>query len=775
MLIAILAIITAGIGCMVGMLATFNNLDSAKIAYYSTCRMADFWIDLKKAPTTAIDEIASIEGISTVYPRIVKEVIVDLEGVSKPLSGKVISLPSTRKPVLNNIVLRSGGYFTGQRRNEVIVSEKFAQARHLAPGKFIHLIMNGQRKKMFIIGIAISSEFIYLTPPGAMAPSPETYGAFWIKHDYAEDVFGFHGACNNVVGLLTPEARIEPELVLKKVAAYLEQYGVFSKTILKNQFSNLSLTTEMQGLQMMATMLPILFLSVAALVLNVVMLRLVEQQRTVIGTLKALGVKNKDIFAQFILYGLIVGVTGGFTGAALGYWIAAEMTEWYQAFFTFPHLINIPYYAAIISGFIVSILFSACGTIRGVKKVILLEPAEAMRPPPPPIGGKVWLENWTFFWQRLDFRWQIVLRGILRNRGRTLIGIISAAMGSAIVLMSLGMGNSMNYMVYFQFDKVLLSDYEISLHDDVDGGALYEAKRLPGVYHVEPKLTVACTFRRNNHYKKGVITGIIPDARLTVPRNECGSAVKIPSTGILMTTRLAEKLDAKIGDTVQVTPIKGLRKPFDVTIVNTVNSTFGLAVYANYHFLNKLINEDNAISGLQLKAAQGPRIQDQFYKDVKRYPKLSSLGDIRQQKHQIQHDFVNKMNSMIYVMVAFAAIIFFGSILNAGLISISERQREIATFRVLGYRSREIGNIFLREALIINMIGAALGLPVGYWLLYIMAIHYRNDSYSMPCIVNNSTWFIAMGLAFMFIVTAFLIIQHAINKLDWSEALKMKE
>ena len=694
MLFAIVAIITVGVGCMVGMLATFNNLNSAKIDYYSRCRMADFWVTLKKAPIIAVNEIAKIEGVSDIRTRIVSSVIVDLDGVHRPLSGKVISMPSAKKPVINNIVLRAGSYFTAQRRNEVIVSEKFAQARNISPGNFIHLIMNGQRKKMFVIGIGISSEFIYLTPPGAMAPSPKTYGAFWIKHDYAEDVFGFHGACNDIIGILTPEARKMPEPVLKKIARKLEQYGVFSETVLKNQFSNLALVTEMQGLQMMATILPILFLSVAALVLNVVMLRLAEQQRTVIGTLKALGVNNKAIFTQFILYGLIVGVIGGVIGSAFGYWIAAMMTQMYQAFFTFPHLVNLVYYPVMMIGFLVSVIFAALGTVRGVKKVILLEPAEAMRPSAPVIGGNVFLEKWTFIWNRLDFRWQIVFRGILRNKGRTAIGITAAAMGSALVLMSLGMKDSMSYMLIFQFDKVLLSDYEISLRDDVNGGALYEAKRLPGVYMAEPKLNVDCTFIKENHHKKGSITGILKNAKLTIPRNESGTAIRVPYGGLLMTSRLAKDLNANIGDTVTIIPIKGRRKPFKAKIVDTVDSTFGLAVYAEYHFLNKLIGEEDAISGIQMKATQNRKMQDEFYKKAKRYPKLSALSNINQQKKQLQHDFVDKMNGMIYVMILFAGVIFFGSILNSGLISISERRCEIATFRILGYHPREIGANF---------------------------------------------------------------------------------
>jgi putative ABC transport system permease protein len=295
MLAAIIAIIAVGSGCLVGMLGTFWNLKSAQISYYSNCRMADFWLDLKKAPVSSVRELQKLKGVSEIRNRIAFPVIVDLENVEKPISGKVITLPDERLPVINGIVLKRGSYFTDGQRDEVIVSEKFAEARNINPGDFIHIVLKGQRKKLFVVGSAISSEFMYLTPPGSIAPDPAGYGVFWIKREYAEDVLGFHGACNNLVGLLTPEAKLDPEPVLNEISERLNSYGVFTATPLAQQESNLSLCSEMAGLQTQATVLPVIFLGVAALALNVVMLRMAEQQRTIIGTLKALGVSNRKI------------------------------------------------------------------------------------------------------------------------------------------------------------------------------------------------------------------------------------------------------------------------------------------------------------------------------------------------------------------------------------------------------------------------------------------------------------------------------------------------
>ncbi len=343
MLIAVAAIVAIGVASFVGMLATYINLSRAKDHYYAQCRMADFWIDLKKAPLNEVERLRNMTGITELRERIRFPIRVDLEGVQSLISGIALSMPSDPLPVINNVNLHQGSYFTEKRRNEVIVSEQFAKARDINPGDTLYLIMDGQRKKVYVTGTAISPEFIYCTPPGSIVSQPENYGIFFMKRDYMEDVFGFHGACNNVVGLLTPNARQNnPSAVLKKLSDELDNAGVFTSYLRKNQFSNLTLTSEMGGVKTMATFMPIMFLGIAALILNVLMVRISDQQRTIVGTLKALGYFNKQIFWHFIQFGIIVGAIGGLAGCMLGYWISGSMTTLYKGFFEFPPIDLLP-------------------------------------------------------------------------------------------------------------------------------------------------------------------------------------------------------------------------------------------------------------------------------------------------------------------------------------------------------------------------------------------------------------------------------------------------
>ncbi|MFH1954140.1 MAG: ABC transporter permease [Pseudomonadota bacterium] len=774
-LAAIVAIVAVGIGCLVGMAGTSKNLEIAKNSYYAQCRMADFWIDLKKAPISEVEQLSRVPGVSDLRHRISYPVIIDLEGVDQPLSGKLLSLPEHPEPVINNIIIRSGNYFTGQRENEVIVSESFAKARKIGPGDNIDIVMNKQRKRLFVVGTAISSETVYMTPPGAIVPEPAKYGVFYVKRHFASENLGFQGACNNIVGLLTPDARQNPQAVLDEIEQRLNPYGVFAATPLSLESSNLALTAELGGLATMAFFMPVIFLSVAALVLNVLMTRMAQQQRTIVGTLKALGYRNREIFSYFLKIGVIVGLAGAATGSELGYWIAYSMTYMYSELFTFPSLHNEAYPGLILLSAIISVVFAVLGTARGVNSVIKLSPAEAMHQSAPVEGGGIILERWGLVWKRLGFRWQMVLRNLFRNKGRTLVGIFAAAMGSALLVATFGTLDSLKYMVVFQFDKVMLSDYTLTFRNEQDFGAVYEAKELPGVKRVEPILNVSCTFYKDNHQKKGMIQGLIPGATMTVPRDGQGNAVTVPTVGLLMNRRLATILDVGKGDYVRMVPTKGDQRPVNLLVADIVESMFGMSVYADYNYLNRLVDEAAAVSRVQLKAQMTTAQQRDFLRAIKRYPELQTFGDTAQEEKIMEATFVTKMAGEVHPLILFGAVIFFGSILNASLIAIVERQREIATFRVLGYQRGEIGSIFLRENLLQNMLGAFLGLPLGWWLLKMQAEEFTNDMYSMPCIVSTSSWFYSIGLAFLFVIGAQFIVQRAINAMDWNEALNVKE
>lgn len=775
LLVAITSIMAVGVSCYVALGSAYRNLSRTQRQYYADCLMADFSLEVKKVPVSELAAIEKLPGVIDVRPRIQFFATVDLERSLEPINGIVLSLPDRQEPTINGVLLRRGGYFTDRRANEVIVNEKFARQHGLAPGQWLHLILNNRRQELFIVGTAMSSEFTYLVGPGAIMPDPEHLGVFYLKHSYAEEVFDFDGACNQVLGRLAPSVRDRPDEVLLRAETLLDDYGVFTTVPLSDQPSNRFLSNEIKGLRAFGVINPAIFLSVAALVLNVLMTRLTEQQRVVVGTLKALGYLNRQVFVHFLKFGLAIGVMGGILGGGLGWWISLGMNNIYRLFFEFPTLANRFYGDIFMEGMLVSLACALVGSVHGARAVLRLEPAEAMRPKPPAMGGAVWLERFHGFWHSLGFGSRMALRNLLRQRFRTAAGIFAAAMGAGMLVNALMLVEATALLVDFQFQRIQRSDIDLEFKDEQPRAALAETAALPGVDRAEPLLHVGCKFVHGSHTRKGGITGLSPGARLTVPYDLSGRRVRIPGAGLVLGSKLADLLHLKRGDLVEVRPTKGLRQPYLAPVVEISDSYVGLTAYADIYYLSRMAHEELAISGVQL--AVDPRRESlaALYRELKRMPGIQSVTARADTIANVMETLIKNQRVFIGLLVGFAGVIFFGSVLNSSLISLAERAREVATLRVLGYTEWQVGNLFLRESALINTIGTLMGMPLGYLLNWGITVAYDTDMFRIPVVdpMRSCLWTLVLGTVFALLAHG--IVQRAIFRMDWLEAMKTGE
>ncbi|HET6884074.1 MAG TPA: ABC transporter permease [Pirellulales bacterium] len=658
LLIAITSIMAVGVACYVALGFAYRNLSSAQRQYYADCRMADFSLEVKKVPVSELASIGKLSGVIDVSPRIQFFATVDLERSVEPINGIVLSLPDRREATINDILLRRGSYFTDRRDNEVIVNDKFARYHGLSPGQWIHVILNNRRQELFIVGTAMSSEFTYLVGPGSIMPDPEHLGVFYLKHSYAEEVFDFDGACNQVLGRLAANVRDRPDDVLQRAESLLDSFGVFTSIPLKDQPSNRFLSNEIKGLRAFGVIDPVIFLSVAALVLNVLMTRLTEQQRVVVGTLKALGYLDRQVFVHFLKFGLAIGIASGILGGGLGWWISMGMTGLYRIFFEFPTLANRFYGDIFLEGILVSLACALVGSAHGARAVLRLEPAEAMRPKPPAQGGAIWLERFRGFWGSLGFGSRMALRNLVRQRFRTLAGVFAAAMGACMSVNALMLVEATAFLVDFQFYQVDRSDVELEFKDELSQAALAESRALPGVDRAEPLLSVGCTFVNGSHTRKGGITGLAPDARLTIPRDVSGRRLRIPSAGLVMSRKLADVLHLNRGDVVEIRPTKGLREPYTAPVVEIADSYLGLTVYADIHYLSRMVHEELALSGVQLSVDPRRESLATLYRELKRMPGIQSVTARADTIANVMETLIKNQRVFIGLLVVFAGVIF---------------------------------------------------------------------------------------------------------------------
>lgn len=407
--------------------------------------------------------------------------------------------------------------------------------------------------------------------------------------------------------------------------------------------------------------------------------------------------------------------------------------------------------------------------------MLLLQPAEAMRPEPPAKGGRILLERVTLVWNQLSPGWRVAIRSMIRQRSRTAVALFAGTVGAGILVSGLMMMEATEYFIRDEFERRNRSDIELTFKDALDRQAWYDLSHLPGVDLVEPQFNLACDFVNGPYKRQGAINGILSDAQLTVPTDQNNRRIAIPSVGLVMERRLAEQLQLRVGDMVEVRPKSGRRDPLHVPLAAISDSQFGLSVYADMQYLCRIRGEAFAMSGAQLKINQAEAAQRELYLSLKQMPAMEAISSRIELIKNMRETIIQNQNISIAIIVVFAGTIFFGNVLNASLVNLSERQREVATMGAMGYTRWEIGLLFLRESLVINSLGAVLGLPVGYLLIHWMVQMIDQDLVRFPVVTAPWIWVAEFATALSFTLLAHAVVQWQIHRMNWLDSLKVRE
>ena len=774
-MIALALIMSVGVGCFVGMLAVWRDMEASCRRYYQTCNLADFTVDMKRAPRWTVDEVATLPNVRTVQGRVSIEARVDLPDQAEPIAGRAISLPEHREDVLNDILLRSGTYFSGTNEREVILNHAFAHANGLVPGSRVKVLLLDKQHDVLVVGTAMSPEFVYVMPPGGgLAPDPARYGIMYFTEDFLRKSCNLEGAYNQLLGLAFDNSKTALRNTLSLITRNLDAYGVLNTTPRHQQPSVQFLRDELKGLKVTATTMPVVFLAVGALVLNVLLGRMVAQERTVIGTLRALGYTRGQIRNHYLAFGVTLGAAGGLLGVLLGLYIESWMLKAYRQVFALPDIRAHLYWDIMIVGFAISTVFAILGTLKGVQRAADLEPAEAMRPAPPEIGGAILIERVQWLWRRTTFRWKMILRTVFRNPFRSLVSVFSSLIAAALVISAFALNDALHYLMNYQFAKIAHEDVTVSLREPRGATAIEDVRNLPAESYVEGQLAIVCDMTHGPFTKRTGVTALPFHNRLCTPLDSEGDPIVMPPEGLVLTTKLAEILHARVGDVIRLRPLVGRRETTRAPIVAVVNTFLGMGAYAEIGYLSRLIGEVRSVNRVLGRTFDRGAPYD-LLSALKKRPQVVGLSQRRNALTQLNETFGRSMGAMIGAMVFFAGLVAFGSVLNASLVSLSERQREVGTLRVLGYTTEQVLGIFAGESYLLGGVGIALGLAAGCGLAKLMSYAYNTEMYRFPTVIYPSRLVLSAALMIVFVGLAQLVIYRMIKKLEWLEVLNARE
>jgi len=652
----------------------------------------------------------------------------------------------------------------------VLAGEGFVTANRLVLGDQIGAVINGRLRRLTIVGIALSPEHVYSIRPGEIVPDDRRFGTFWMERRALASAFDMEGAFNDVALALSPES--SPQAVIAELDRLLEPYGGRGAIPRALQLSHWTLENELAQLQTFGFLLPLIFLSVAAFILNVALTRALALQRPQIAALKALGYGNAALAWHYVKWALLMAGLGVLIGVGAGAWLGQLIIGIYNRFFHFPELQYRLSLRVVLGATAMTLSAASAGAFSAVRRAVRIPPAEAMRPEPPARYRRSLFET-PWLARHLGNAGRMVLRNIARHPFRSAASIVGIGFAAAILVVGFVFIDAMDELITTQFSVAERQDVTVSFVEPRSADARHALARLPGVIAVEPQRVVATRIRAGHRHRNLAITGALPDARLRRAVDRRGLAVRVPPMGLVLSGLLAEVLGVTPGDTVTVEVLEGRRPVFRLPVTGLVDDVLGLSAYVEIDALHRMLREGDVVSGaaLLIDANEEARLS---YR-LKRLPSVAGASFKRAVIRNFRDILAANMNLSISLNVIFAGIIAFGVVYNAARVSLSERSRELASLRVLGFTRAEISLILLGELALLTIAALPVGGLLGYGLAAAIVHAVDSEVYRFPLVVSRA----AFAWAFLTIMVATLIsglvVRRRLDRLDLVAVLKIRE
>lgn len=519
---------------------------------------------------------------------------------------------------------------------------------------------------------------------------------------------------------------------------------------------------------------PIFFFVVAALVCLTTMTRMVDEQRITIGTYKALGYSTWDVMSKYVLYAGMASVMGSILGIIVGFRVFPHtIYNAYGTMFTVPPLVTKFYPREALSAVLVMTLLTTFAAVWTTMKVLKEQPTELMRPKAPPAGKRIFLERIPFIWTRMNFFQKVVARNIFRYKKKFFMTTIGIAGCTALLVAGLGLKQSITSIVDRQYGQLFQYDLEVSLSEE-GLKTLEEKEYVKAVLEVSnEQVKVRNAEEERSATLRSVRNIDTLPSFITLRERISQEPLTLEKEGVILTEKLAKALDIQVGDTIQFETSD--LEAFDVKVLGITENYIGHAMYmsATYHEkvrgevpkVNQLLMQLNDISSEKEETISEALIQEGI---------VTSFTFTT--KHKANFDSItDTLDKVVIILVVSAALLAFIVLYNLTTINISERYREIATIKVLGFNDFKVSQYIYRENVVLTLIGALLGLGLGKALFSFIIVTAEMDEMMFGREIYGISYLIAFVLTFLFAMLVNVLMHFKLQKIEMVESLKSVE
>ena len=775
--LTIALVVASGVGGFLTTLSAVDSLAAARERFYAANRFADVFATVKRAPDALADTLREIPGVADVQTTAEFYVRVQVEGLSDPITGQLIGIDRRRPLRMNRITLRRGlpddpvSMSPGAPRSDgslpVWVSEAFADARGLAPGARLAALVNGRQRTLVVAGVALSPEYIFAGMFGM--PDQRGFGVFWVDAEALAAAYDMTGAFNRVALKLAPGA--DARDVIAALQRHLARYGGREAYGRELQVSHAMVDNEIKEQHVMGTVLPAIFLGVAAFLLNVVVSRLVATQREQIAALKALGYSNRSIGAHYLQMVLAIVLVGFVLGVLLGRELGRMFLALYAEFFRLPGFEHRIAPWLVLSALALTAGTAVLGTMNAIAATVRLAPAEAMRPPAPGRYRRTLAERLGI--RRIGTSLRMILREMERKPLRTTLSIGGVAAAVAIVVMGNFFRDAMDFIVDSQFNVAMRMDVSVWLADPDSDALRHAMARLPGVTMVEPTRYVPVRIVNGARSERSQLRGMPAEPQLARIVDVHNRVHALRGEGLVLTDRLADKLGLRVGDLARVEVLEGKERTLMLPVQATVQEMMGLNAYMRRDALDRALGDGDLAGNFALAVERGR--EGELLAATRALPKVAGAFSKATLLRNMQDVSARNIRIMSTVLTAFAAVIAVGVVYNNARIALAERTWELASLRVLGFTRTEVSALLLGEMALAIAIALPLGMWLGWALVHVVTLLLKSDQFFFPVVIRPHTYAWAALCVVAAGAASALVVRRRIDRLDMVAALKTRE
>ena len=620
------------------------------------------------------------------------------------------------------------------------------------------------------MGIALSPEYVYEIRGAEVFPDNKRFGVLWMSREALGPLFNMEGGFNDVALTLAPGG--SEASVLERLDKLLESYGGLGAYGRDEQVSHRFLTDEIAQDRITGIFVPSIFLGIAAFLIHVVLSRLVSAQRNPIGLLKAFGYSDTAVGVHYLKFAFVAVMLGTAAGLPLGIWLGRGLARIYQNFFRFPELTFVAGPRLISWAIAISAGAACLGALSSLRVVVALPPAEAMRPESPPQFKRGIAERLGFA-KMVSISTRMILRNLERRPWKAILTIVGMSFAVAILIIGFYFFDAIDYLVQVQFRTAQRDDVTISLGEPHGDQARYDVNHLPGVLHAEPFRIVPARLRFGHRSKRIGLLGLEADGDLRRVVGQNLEIARIPPQGALLTTKLAEVLGARPGDTITVEVLEGRRPVRQVAVSATVDEMIGLFAYMDIATLNRMMKEGPSISGsyLSVDSKKLPIL----YAQLKQTPAVAGVAVREAMLESFYRTIAESLRISTTALNLFACIIAIGMVYNGARVALSERGHELASLRVLGFNQREISFMLLGEQAMLALASIPLGFFIGYISCALITTAMQTELYRMPLVINAKTYATSVLIVGLASVATGLLLYRRLSRMDLVAVLKTRE